>query len=87
MNPDTSTSENPMNDHLTKLLLADGLRDTEKTKNANIRPTPMATPVKQTIGMLEARYRKPIKIIRVTKGMEKRENERNKGLVNVLLVL
>jgi len=63
INPDTSTNENPINAHLIKLLLIDGLREIEKTKNANIRPTPIATPVKHIIGILEARYLKPINII------------------------
>ncbi len=39
----------------------DGLRLIEKTKNANIIPTPIATPTKLTIGILEARYLNPNK--------------------------
>lgn len=35
INPDTSTNENPINAHLIKLLLIDGLREIEKSKNAN----------------------------------------------------
>jgi hypothetical protein len=50
------------------LLLIDGLREIEKTKNANIKPTPIATPVKHIIGILEARYLKPINIITNKKG-------------------
>ncbi len=42
INPDTSTNENPINAHLIKLLLIDGLREIEKSKNANIKPTPIA---------------------------------------------
>ena len=51
-----------MNDHLIKLLLIDGLREIEKTKKANIKPTPIATPVKHIIGRLEAKYLNPIRI-------------------------
>jgi len=63
INPDTSTNENPINDHLIRLLVIDGLREIEKTKKANIKPTPIATPVKHIIGILEAKYLNPINII------------------------
>ena len=63
MNPDTSTNENPINDHLIKWFVIDGLREIEKTKNANIKPTPIATPVKEIIGIDEAKYLNPINII------------------------
>ncbi len=52
-----------MNDHLIRLLEIDGLREIEKTKKANIKPTPIATPVKHIIGILEAKYLNPINII------------------------
>ena len=41
------------------------MREIEKTKKANIKPTPIATPVKHIIGMLEAKYLNPIKIITI----------------------
>ena len=63
INPDTSTDENPVNDHLIRLLLIDGFLGVEKTKKANIKPTPIATPVKHIIGILEAKYLNPINII------------------------
>ena len=52
-----------MNDHLIRLLLIDGFLGVEKTKKANIKPTPIATPVKHIIGILEAKYLNPINII------------------------
>jgi hypothetical protein len=63
INPETSTNEKPTNDHLIKLLLTDGLRDIEKTKKAKIKPTPIATPARAIIGMLEAKYLNPINIM------------------------
>jgi len=52
-----------MNDHLTKLLRILGLRDKERIKLAKTRPTPKATPAKQIIGILDAKYLKPKRII------------------------
>ena len=46
-----------------RLLLIDGLREIEKTKKANIKPTPIATPVKHIIGILEAKYLNPSNIM------------------------
>ena len=63
INPDTSTNENPIKHHLTSILLIIGLRLIDKTKNENIKPTPIATPAKQTIGILEAEYLNPSKIL------------------------
>ena len=63
INPETSTKENPINDHLIRLLLIEGLREMANTKKANIIPTPIATPVKHIIGILEAKYLNPSKII------------------------
>ena len=50
-----------MKDHLIRLLLIAGLREIANIKEEKIAPTPIATPVKQIIGMLEAKYRNPIK--------------------------
>jgi hypothetical protein len=50
-----------MKDHLIRLLLIAGLREIANIKEEKIDPTPIATPVKQIIGMLEAKYRNPIK--------------------------
>jgi len=52
-----------MNDHLIKELRMIGLRLILKSNAANIKPTPIATPVKLIMGILEARYRKPETII------------------------
>jgi hypothetical protein len=61
--PDTSTSEKPMNAHRTKLLLIEGLRQIDNTKDENIRPTPIPTPANMIKGILDAKYRKPRRII------------------------
>jgi hypothetical protein len=61
--PLTSTKLKPINDQRTKLLRILGLRDKERIKLAKTRPTPNATPAKQIIGMLEAKYLNPNKII------------------------
>ena len=74
INPDTSTNENPINDHLIRLLLIDGLREIEKTKKANIKPTPIATPVKHIIGILEAKYLNPSNIISKMNNINKNVN-------------
>ena len=55
MKPDTSTKENPMNAHLTKLLLIRGLRAILPNKNENTMPTPIPTPANTTKGILEAK--------------------------------
>ena len=52
-----------MNAHLIKIVLIFGFRHIEKTKNANIIPTPIATPIKLINGILEAKYLKPNNII------------------------
>ncbi len=44
MEPETSTSENPMNAHRTKLFDKEGLRQIEIIGNEDIRPTPIPTP-------------------------------------------
>lgn len=40
-----------------------GLRDIAKIKPLNIKPTPIATPAKEIIGILLAKYLNPNKII------------------------
>ena len=55
INPLTSTNEKPINAHLIKLLLIEGLRDIPTNKNPNITPTPIPTPIKDNKGTLEAR--------------------------------
>jgi len=52
-----------MNAHLIKIVLILGFRHIEKTKNAKIIPTPIATPIKLINGILEAKYLKPSNII------------------------
>jgi hypothetical protein len=47
MEPETSTSENPMNAHRTKLFDKEGLRQIEIIGNEDIRPTPIPTPADQ----------------------------------------
>ena len=44
-----------MNDHRTKLLLIEGLRQIDNTKNENINPTPIPTPPNMIKGILDAR--------------------------------
>lgn len=61
--PETSTREKPMNDQRTRELSILGLRDKERIKLAKTRPTPKATPAKHIIGMLDAKYLKPNRII------------------------
>jgi hypothetical protein len=41
--------EKPINAHLIRLELIDGLRDIDNNKNAKITPTPIATPNKHII--------------------------------------
>jgi hypothetical protein len=52
-----------MKDQRMKVLERAGLREMEKRRKEKIRPTPIATPARDTRGILEARYLKPIKII------------------------
>ena len=59
MKPLTSTKLNPINAHLIRLGDKDGFLATENIKILNTNPTPIATPVKETNGMLDAKYRKP----------------------------
>jgi len=40
-----------------------GLRDKERIKLAKTKPTPKATPAKHIIGILDAKYLNPSKII------------------------
>ena len=46
INPEASTKENPIKAYLVASAAMEGLRDTEYTNDANIVPTPIATPVK-----------------------------------------
>ena len=55
INPLTSTKEKPINAHLIKELLMEGLRDIPNTKKPNITPTPIPTPTKEKRGKLAAR--------------------------------
>jgi hypothetical protein len=64
-----------MKDHLIRLLLIAGLREIANIKEEKIDPTPIATPVKQIIGMLEAKYRNPIKTIIQQSGHANRQKE------------
>ena len=52
MNPDTSTNENPMKAQRTRIELIAGFLEIPRIVKPNIIPTPIATPVKQTIGIL-----------------------------------
>ena len=62
--PDTSTNENPINAHLTKLLLINGFLAILFNNIANIKPTPTPTPANTINGILDARYLKPSNIIK-----------------------
>ena len=42
----------------------DGFLLIENTRNANIIPTPIATPTKHIIGILDAKYLNPKRIIK-----------------------
>jgi hypothetical protein len=44
-----------MNAHRTKLLLIEGLRQIDNTKDENIRPTPIPTPANMIKGILDAK--------------------------------
>jgi hypothetical protein len=52
-----------MKDQRMKVLERAGLREMEKRRKEKIRPTPIATPARDTRGILEARYLKPMRII------------------------
>ena len=65
------------------VLEIDGLREIEKTKKAKIKPTPIATPVKHIIGMLEAKYLNPIKITCECKNIFS-SNYTNKNTQNII---
>ena len=55
--------EEPINAHLINTLLIIGLRHVENTRNADIIPTPIATPAKLINGILDAKYLSPNNII------------------------
>lgn len=63
INPLTSTKLNPINAQRTNKFTIEGLRDKPMINAANIIPTPTATPRKDKIGILQAKYLKPNKII------------------------
>lgn len=63
INPLTSTNENPINAHLTKLLLIAILRPKLFNNEPKIKPTPTPTPTNEIKGKLEAIKRKPDNII------------------------
>ena len=55
INPLTSTKEKPINAHLIKELLIEGLRLIPNNKKPKIIPTPTPTPTNENKGELEAR--------------------------------
>ena len=59
INPETSTRENPIKAHRISILVIEGLRLIEIIKSAKSIPTPIATPVRQIKGILEAKYLNP----------------------------
>ena len=61
--PLTSHKLNAINDHLIKVFTILGLRLIPNINDEKINPTPTATPVKHTIGTLEAKYLNPIRIM------------------------
>jgi len=55
INPETSTRENPINAHRTKLLLINGFRAMLNKRAENIKPTPIPTPANTIKGILDAK--------------------------------
>lgn len=63
--PLTSTKLKPINAHLTNKLVIAGFLDNPIINAAKIVPTPIATPKNDKIGILQAKYLKPNKIISI----------------------
>ena len=61
INPETSQREKPMKAHLINWskITETGLREIDKTKFANINPTPIATPAREISGILDAKNLNP----------------------------
>ena len=63
MDPETSTSEDPIRAHLIKMLGIIGLRHIAKIDILGTDPTPIATPAEEINGILLAKYLKPRRIV------------------------
>ena len=63
MSPETSTKENPMKEYRNNSSRCDGFLPIETTNEPQVRPTPMATPMKAEEAIAPAINLKPMVII------------------------
>ena len=73
ISPETSTKENPMKEYRNNSSRLDGFLPIEITNEAQVRPTPMATPIKAQEAIAPAINLKPKTKIRGRQGGRMKE--------------